>query len=138
MDKSKRRIRVLVAKSGLDGHDRGAKMITLGLRDQGMEVIYSGIRQTPESIANIALHEGVNVVGLSSLTGGHKYHFVKVVEILKEKGMDNVLVIGGGIVPPEDIPFLIKKGVKAIFGPGTKINDIAEYIRQNVNFEINI
>ena len=135
MDKPQRKIRVLVAKPGLDGHDRGAKMMTLGLRDEGMEVIYTGIRQTPESIANIALQEGVDVVGLSSLSGGHKHHFVKVVKLLKEKGMDNVMVIGGGIVPPDDLSFLTENGVKAIFGPGTQIRDVAEFIKKNVKLK---
>ena len=134
MDKTQRKIRVLIAKPGLDGHDRGAKMMTMGFRDEGMEVIYTGIRQTPESIVNIAMQEGVDVVGLSSLTGAHKNHFVKVVILLKEKGMDNVIVIGGGIVPPDDTPFLTEKGVKAIFGPGTQIRDVAEFIKKNATF----
>ena len=127
-----RTIRVLVAKPGLDGHDRGAKMITLGLRDEGMEVIYTGIRQTPESIVNVAIQEDVDVVGLSCLSGGHNSHIVKVLELLKKKEMDHILVIGGGIVPPDDVVSLREKGAKAIFGPGTKISEVAEFIKENV------
>jgi len=125
-------IRVLVAKPGLDGHDRGAKVIALGLRDEGMEVIYTGLRQTPEKIVQAAEQEDVDAVGLSCLSGGHKYLFPRVVELLREKGMDNVLVIGGGIIPNEDVPYLKEKGVSEIMGPGTFIKDIANYIRKNV------
>jgi methylmalonyl-CoA mutase C-terminal domain/subunit len=132
MSETKRRIRVLVAKPGLDGHDRGAKMMTLGLRDEGMEVIYTGIRQTPESIANIAMQEDVDVVGLSCLSGSHNYHIPEVIEVLRKLGMDHVLVIGGGIIPPEDVPLLKEKGVKEVFGPGTRIGEVADFIRQNV------
>jgi len=132
MDEMKRRIRVLIAKPGLDGHDRGAKMLTLGLRDEGMEVIYTGIRQTPEAIVQAALQEDVDVVGLSCLSGGHNYHFPEVVNLLKEKGMGQVLVIGGGIIPPDDIPSLGEKGIKRIFGPGTRIKEVATFIRENV------
>lgn len=131
--KGKRRpMRVLIAKPGLDGHDRGAKVLTLGLRDEGMEVIYTGIRQTPESIVETALQEDVDVVGLSCLSGAHNYHFPKVVELLKEKGMHQVLVIGGGIIPEADIPSLKEKGIRGVFGPGTAIKDIANFIRENV------
>jgi methylmalonyl-CoA mutase C-terminal domain/subunit len=132
MKKAERTIRVLIAKAGLDGHDRGAKMITMGLRDEGMEVIYTGIRQTPESIVNVAIQEDVDVVGLSCLSGSHNYHFPKVVEMLREKGMDDVLVIGGGIISPEDEVSLKGKGVKGIFGPGTRIKEIANFIRENI------
>lgn len=132
MKKQDRRIRILIAKPGLDGHDRGAKMMTLGLRDEGMEVIYSGIRQTPEGIVNIAVQEGVDVVGLSCLSGSHNYHFATVVELLRQRGMEDVLVIGGGIVPPEDVAFLMERGVKAVFGPGTRINVVADFIREHV------
>jgi len=125
-------IRVLIAKPGLDGHDRGAKVLTLGLRDEGMEVIYTGIRQTPESIVEAAVQEDVDVVGLSCLSGAHNYHFPKVVELLREKGMNQALVIGGGIIPQEDIPSLKEKGIKGIFGSGTPIKDIANFIRENV------
>ena len=126
-----KRIRVLVAKPGLDGHDRGAKVLALGLRDEGMETIYTGLRQTPEKIVQAAVQEDVGVIGLSCLSGAHKYLFPRVVELLKEKRMEDVLVIGGGIIPEEDIPFLKEKGVTEIFGPGTLIREIADYIRQN-------
>ena len=126
-----KRIRVLVAKPGLDGHDRGAKVLALGLRDEGMETIYTGLRQTPEKIVQAAVQEDVDVIGLSCLSGAHKYLFPRVVELLKEKRMEEVLVIGGGIIPEEDIPFLKEKGVTEIFGPGTLIREIADYIRQN-------
>lgn len=127
-----KRIRVLIAKPGLDGHDRGAKVLTLGLRDEGMETIYTGLRQTPEKIVQSAIQEDVDVIGLSCLSGAHKYLFLRVIELLKERGVKDVLVIGGGIIPPEDIPFLKEKGVAEIFGPGTMVKEIAEYIRQNV------
>ncbi|MBM3117938.1 MAG: cobalamin B12-binding domain-containing protein [Chloroflexi bacterium] len=127
-----KRIRVLIAKPGLDGHDRGAKVLALGLRDEGMETIYTGLRQTPEKIVQSAIQEDVDVVGLSCLSGAHKYLFPRVIELLKEKKAKDVLVIGGGIISPEDIPFLKEKGVSEIFGPGTSIKEIAEYIRQNV------
>jgi len=132
MENTTRPIRVLMAKPGLDGHDRGAKMMTLGLRDEGMEVIYTGIRQTPESIVNVAIQEGVDVIGLSCLSGGHNFHFVKILEMLREKGANDILVIGGGIIPPEDITLLEEKGIRGIFGPGTQIRDVANFIRQNV------
>lgn len=125
-------IRVLITKPGLDGHDRGAKIIALGLRDEGMEIIYTGLRQTPEKIVQTAIQEDVDVVGLSCLSGAHRYLFPRVVELLKEKGMDNVLVIGGGIISKEDIPFLEEKGVDRIFGQGTMIKEIADYIRKNI------
>lgn len=127
-----RRIRVLMAKPGLDGHDRGARVLTLGLRDEGMEVIYTGLRQTPEKIVQAAIQEDVDVVGLSCLSGAHRYLFPEVVEQLKAKGVEDVLVIGGGIIPKEDISFLQEKGIGAIFGPGTPIKDIAHYIKNNV------
>ncbi len=127
-----RKIRVLIGKPGLDGHDRGAKVIALGLRDEGMEVIYTGLRQVPEAIVRVAVQEDVDVVGLSCLSGGHKYLFPRVVELLRENEMEDVLVIGGGIIPQEDIPFLKEKGVKEIMGPGTMVSDIAAYIRRNV------
>ena len=126
------RIRVLIAKPGLDGHDRGAKIIALGLRDEGMETIYTGLRQTPEAIAQAAIQEDVDVIGLSCLSGAHKYLFPRVVELLKERGRGDVLVIGGGIIPVEDIPFLKEKGVSEIFGPGTMVKEIGGYIRQNI------
>lgn len=125
-------LRVLIAKPGLDGHDRGAKVITLGLRNEGMEVIYTGIRQTVESIAETAVQEDVDVVGLSCLSGAHSHYFPKVAQLLKEKGMNEVLIIGGGIVPEEDIPPLKKAGIKEVFGPGSSIKDIASFITKNI------
>ncbi|MBW2000761.1 MAG: cobalamin B12-binding domain-containing protein [Deltaproteobacteria bacterium] len=127
---TQRPIRVLLAKPGLDGHDRGVKVLALGLRDQGMEVIYTGLRQTPEQIARAAIEEGVDVVGLSSLSGGHNVYFPRVVECLMKEKTD-VLIVGGGIIPEEDRAFLKEKGVKAIFGPGTPIKDIVKFIREN-------
>ncbi len=123
-------IRVLVAKPGLDGHDRGARVVAYGLMDEGMEVIYIGLRQTPEMIAEAAVQEDVDVVGLSSLSGAHNYLFPRVVELLKEKGADHILVIGGGSIPEEDIPFLTERGISAVFGPGTTIKAIADFIKK--------
>jgi len=128
----KRSIRILLGKLGLDGHDRGVKVLALGLRDEGMEVIYPGLRQTPEDIVNTAIQEGVDVIGLSSLSGAHNYYFPKVSELLSKKNIDDILVIGGGIIPEEDIPFLKEKGIKAIFGPGARIKEIADFIRNNI------
>jgi methylmalonyl-CoA mutase C-terminal domain/subunit len=127
-----KKIRVLVAKPGLDGHDRGAKVVARALRDYGMEVIYTGIRQTPEMIAQSALQEDVDVVGLSILSGAHLELFPHIVEQLKKRKMDRVLVIAGGIIPEEDHPALNKIGIKGIFGPGTPTKDIAEFIRKAV------
>jgi methylmalonyl-CoA mutase C-terminal domain/subunit len=127
-----RKIRVLVAKPGLDGHDRGAKVIARALRDAGMEVIYTGIRQTPEQIASAAIQESVDIVGLSSLSGAHNNLFPKVVQILREKGAEDILVIGGGIVPVDDIPELKKVGIREIFQPGASTVDIIKYINENV------
>ena len=132
MKEKERPIRVLIAKPGLDGHDRGAKVLTLGLRDEGMEVIYTGIRETAEGIVQACIQEYVDVVALSSLSGGHMYHFPKVAEMLSEKGMDQILIIGGGIIPQEDIPLLKEKGISAVFGPGTQIEEVAKFIRENV------
>ncbi|MBI2909962.1 MAG: cobalamin B12-binding domain-containing protein [Chloroflexi bacterium] len=129
---SDKRIRVLIAKPGLDGHDRGARVLSLGLRDEGMEVIYTGLRQTPENIAQAAVQEDVDVVGLSCLSGAHRYLFPETVKQLKTRGADDVLVIAGGIIPKEDIPFLRESGIKAVFGPGTAIKQIADYIRAEV------
>ena len=114
-----RRIRVIVAKPGLDGHDRGAKVIARALRDAGMEVIYTGLRQTPEQIVQAALQEDADVVALSILSGAHNHLFPRVVELLKEQGAEDILVFGGGVIPEEDIPFLKSKGIAEIFGPGT-------------------
>lgn len=127
-----RRIRVLIAKPGLDGHDRGAKVIGLGLRDEGMEVIYTGLRQMPQDIVQAAIQEDVDAIGLSCLSGAHNFLFPRVVELLKERGAKDVLVLGGGIIPEEDIPFLKERGVSAIFGPGTSIKEIARYIEDNL------
>ena len=127
-----KKIRVLIAKPGLDGHDRGAKVVARALRDYGMEVIYTGIRQTPEMIAQSALQEDVDVVGLSILSGAHNELFPHIMEQLKKRKMDRVLVIAGGIIPEEDHPALNKIGIGGIFGPGTSTKDIAEFIRKAV------
>ena len=124
-------IRVLIAKPGLDGHDRGAKVLTLGLRDEGMEVIYTGLRQTPEKIVRAAVQEDVDVLGLSCLSGAHNQLFPRVVELLREAGKEDTLVIGGGLIPEEDVPELQKKGISAIFTSGTPISTIANYIREH-------
>jgi methylmalonyl-CoA mutase, C-terminal domain len=128
-----RRIRVLVAKPGLDGHDRGAKVVARALRDAGMEVIYTGIRQTPEMIIETAVQEDVDVVGLSILSGAHLELFPQIVEGLRKKGLTNAMVIAGGIIPDEDIDALKKVGVKAVFGPGTPTNKIADFIKKKIN-----
>jgi methylmalonyl-CoA mutase C-terminal domain/subunit len=130
-----RKIRVLVAKPGLDGHDRGAKVISRALRDAGMEVIYTGIRQTPDQIANAAIQEGVDVVGLSCLSGAHNTLFPRVVQLLKEKGAGDILVLGGGIVPAEDLPGLKRSGIREIFQPGASTEEIIKYIQENVKFQ---
>ena len=130
-----RTIRVLIAKPGLDGHDRGAKVIARALRDAGMEVIYTGIRQTPEQIANAAIQEDVDIVGLSSLSGAHNSLFPKVVQILKEKGAEDILVFGGGIVPVDDIPELKRAGIREIFQPGASTEDIIRYIQKTVRVD---
>lgn len=130
-----RPIRVLLAKCGLDGHDRGIKVITQGLVEEGMEVIYTGLHQNPEQIVERALGENVDVIGLSLLSGGYDVFFPEVARLAKEKGMGNVLIIGGGIILEDDIPFLQEKGISAIFGPGTLINEIAHHIRLNVKLQ---
>lgn len=127
-----RKIRVLVAKPGLDGHDRGAKVIARALRDDGMEVIYTGLRQTPEQIAQAAVQEDADVVALSILSGAHNHLFPRVIELLKEKGADDVLVIGGGVIPEADYDFLKSKGIAAIFGPGTPTKATIDFIRDNL------
>jgi methylmalonyl-CoA mutase C-terminal domain/subunit len=126
------KIRVLVAKPGLDGHDRGAKIVARALRDAGMEVVYTGLHQTADMIVQTAIQEDVNVIGLSLLSGAHMTLFMDVTKLLKEKGLDDVLVIGGGIIPEEDIPKLKKVGVSGVFGPGTHCDDIVDFIRKNV------
>ncbi len=127
-----RKIRVLAAKPGLDGHDRGVKVICAALRDAGMEVIYTGLRQTPEQIVAAAVQEDADVIAMSVLSGAHNYLFPRVMEILKGKGIEDILVMGGGIIPDEDVPALKAAGIAAIFGPGTNTKDIAGYIRENI------
>ena len=125
-------IRVLVAKPGLDGHDRGAKVVARAFRDAGFEVIYSGLRQTPEQITETALQEDVSVVAMSILSGAHDYLFPKVVELLRQKGMNDVLVIGGGVIPEKDIPGLKAAGIAEIFTPGASTTAIVDFVRTNV------
>ena len=125
-----RPIRVLVAKVGLDGHDRGAKVIATALRDAGMEVIYTGLRQTPEMVVNAALQEDVDAIGISILSGAHMTVFPKVIQLMREKNMDDVLLTGGGIIPDADMKSLRDMGVGELFAPGTTTGDIAAYIRQ--------
>jgi methylmalonyl-CoA mutase C-terminal domain/subunit len=129
---SRGKIKVLVAKPGLDGHDRGAKVVARALRDAGIEVIYTGIRQTPEMIVEAALQEDVDVVGLSCLSGAHIELFSDVMENLRQKDMDTVLVVAGGIIPEEDIPALHEIGIKAVFGPGTHTSEIIDSIQKLV------
>jgi len=130
--KSDRRIRVIVAKPGLDGHDRGAKIVARALRDAGMEVIYTGLRQTPEQIANAALQEDADVIGVSILSGAHNTIIPRLCQLLRDAGMQDVLVIVGGIVPDEDIPGLKEAGVAAVFQPGATTQEIVDYIRSHV------
>ena len=127
------KIKVLVAKPGLDGHDRGAKVVARALRDAGLEVVYTGIRQTPEMIAESALQEDVDLVGLSILSGAHMELFPRVVEELKKRGLDDVILFAGGIIPQEDIVTLRDLGFQAIFGPGASTNDIVDWVRANVH-----
>ena len=127
-----KRIRVLVAKVGLDGHDRGAKVVAAALRDAGMEVIYSGLRKTPEMIVEAAIQEDVDAISLSILSGAHNYLFPRVIELLNEKGAPEIAVFGGGIVPDEDIPGLKEAGVLEIFTPGASTDEIIEWVRANV------
>ncbi|SFL68138.1 cobalamin B12-binding domain-containing protein [Pelosinus propionicus] len=128
-----KRVRVLVAKPGLDGHDRGAKVVARALRDAGFEVIYTGLRQTPEQIAEAALQEDVNVIALSLLSGAHNHLFPRIVELIREKGMTDVLMIGGGVIPDADIPALKTAGIAEVFTPGTSTTTIIDYINANVN-----
>jgi len=129
---SSKKIRVLAAKPGLDGHDRGIKVVACALMDAGMEVIYTGLRQTPAQIVEAAVQEDVDVIALSILSGAHDYHFPKVMELLREKKVDNMLVLGGGIIPKEDVSGLKACGIAEIFGPGTSTEDIVAYIRAHV------
>jgi methylmalonyl-CoA mutase C-terminal domain/subunit len=127
-----KKIRVLIAKPGLDSHDRGAKVVARALRDAGMEVIYTGLRQTPEQIVETALQEDVDVIGLSILSGAHKALFPRIMELLKQKGLTDVMVFAGGIIPEEDIPEMKKLGIKGIFGPGTPTETIIHFMLENV------
>jgi len=128
----KKRIRVLAAKPGLDGHDRGVKVVASALMDAGMEVVYTGLRQTPEQIVEAAVQEDVDVIAMSILSGAHDYLFPRVMELLKERAVEDVLVLGGGIIPEEDIPSLKSCGIAEIFGPGTTTGDIVRYIEEHV------
>jgi methylmalonyl-CoA mutase, C-terminal domain len=127
-----RKIRVLVAKPGLDGHDRGAKVIARALRDAGMEVIYTGLRQTPEQVVSAAIQEDVDVIAMSILSGAHNHLFPRVMELLKEKKIDDVLVVGGGVIPDDDIPGLKAAGIAEVFTPGTTTTTTIEFIRNNL------
>lgn len=128
----KRRIRILAAKPGLDGHDRGIKIIARALMDAGMEVVYTGIRQTPQNIVDAAIEEDVDVIAMSILSGAHDHLFPKVMELLRQRGADDILVIGGGIIPDEDIPTLKKAGIAEIFGPGTVTGEVIDFIRNRL------
>lgn len=127
-----RRIRVLIAKPGLDGHDRGAKVVARALRDAGMEVIYTGLRQTPEMIVSAAIQEDVDAIGLSILSGAHMHYFREVKRLLEEGGASDILLFGGGIIPDEDVPRLKELGVAAVFGPGTSTQDIVDFLKRAV------
>ena len=127
-----RPIKVLIAKPGLDGHDRGAKVLARGLRDEGFEVVYTGLRQTPEMVAAAALQEDVDVVGLSILSGAHLTLLPRICDLLREHGLGDVLVTAGGIIPDDDVPRLREAGVAAVFGPGTTIGEVAAFLRENV------
>ena len=127
-----RKVRILIAKPGLDGHDRGAKVVARGYRDAGFEVIYTGLHQIPEQIVNAAIQEDVDLVGLSSLSGAHMHLFTEVVQQLRERGAGDIIVIGGGIIPREDIPRLKEAGIKEVFLPGTPIEEIVKWTKENV------
>ena len=129
---AERKVRILVGKPGLDGHDRGAKIIARALRDAGFEVIYTGLHQTPEMIVSTAAQEDVDGIGLSILSGAHNYLFPKVIELLRERKMGDVVVFGGGIIPDDDIPKLVKKGVDRVFTPGTPIQEIVDYVNERI------
>ncbi len=127
-----RKLRIMVAKPGLDGHDRGARIIARAYRDAGFEVVYTGLHQTPEEIVEAAIQEDVDMIGLSSLAGAHKYLFPKVISLLREKGAEDIIVCGGGIIPEEDIPVLKDAGIKEIFTPGVSLDVIVDWVRENV------
>lgn len=133
---SEERIRVLLAKPGLDGHDRGVKVIARALRDAGMEVIYTGLRQTPEQVVAAAVQEDVDAIGLSILSGAHMTLFPRVVELARDEGLDDVIIFGGGIIPDEDIPRLKERGVTEVFTPGARMEDIIEFIRKNTRHDV--
>jgi methylmalonyl-CoA mutase, C-terminal domain len=129
----KRRVRVMVAKPGLDGHDRGARIIARAYRDAGFEVVYTGLHQTPEEIVEAAIQEDVDMIGLSSLAGAHKYLFPAVVNLLQERGAEDIVVCGGGIIPDEDVAPLREAGIKQIFTPGTPLDEVVEWVKENVS-----
>jgi methylmalonyl-CoA mutase C-terminal domain/subunit len=129
---NERKLRILIAKPGLDGHDRGARVIARALRDAGFEVIYTGCHQTPEQIVQTALQEDVDMIGLSILSGAHNYSFPRIMELLRENNAEDIVVVGGGIFPLEDIPKLKAIGIKEIFTPGSKLEDIVKWVRENV------
>ena len=131
-----RKIRVVVAKPGLDGHDRGAKVVARALRDAGFEVIYTGLHQTPEQIVETAIQEDADAIGLSVLSGAHNYLFTRVLDLLREKGADDVAVFGGGIIPPEDVAGLKAIGVKELFTPGTSTQDIVRFVRDHIRTQV--
>ena len=131
-----RKLRIMVAKPGLDGHDRGARIIARAYRDAGFEVVYSGLHQTPEEISQAAIQEDVDMIGLSSLAGAHMYLFTRVVELLKEKGANDIVVCGGGIFPEEDIPALKKAGIKEIFTPGVLLEEVVNWVKRNVKSRV--
>ncbi len=130
--KNDRRVRILIGKAGLDGHDRGAKIVARALRDAGYEVVYTGLHLTPEMIVETAIQEDVDVLGLSILSGAHNYLFPEITRLLKEMGADDIVVFGGGIIPRDDIPGLINNGVKAIFQPGTPTGEIIDWVKDNI------
>ena len=133
---SERKVRVVVAKPGLDGHDRGAKIVARALRDAGFEVIYTGLHQTPEQIVATAIQEDADAIGLSVLSGAHNYLFKRVIDLLKEKGVDDVVVFGGGIIPPDDVAALKEMGVKELFAPGTSTQQIIGFVRDTVRASV--
>ena len=130
---SDKKIRVVIAKPGLDGHDRGAKVIARALRDAGMEIIYTGLRQTPEQIVTSAIQEDANAIGISILSGSHQFYFKRVIDLLKEKNAADILVFGGGVIPDDDIPSLLEMGAGAIFGPGTPTYSVIEWLEKAVS-----